>query len=354
MNKRRQPIRTGVIGTGFGRKAHIPALKKHPDFEPVAVLAAHKEHAEEVAKEFGIGWYGTDLDKFLEEPGLDLVVIASRPDVHFPQAEAALEAGRHILLEKPLAESAGQVERLDEIAEEKDLVAAVDFEFRNVPARRQALKMLHDGRIGNLRQIELRDYFDFWADPNSKRPFGWQNEADKGGGVLGMIGSHYLDWFRQAGGDWKEIVGELRVVVPKRADRDGKYHECTADDYAAVSGLLTSGAEAEMTVAACFHYTEFGMRLFGDDGTLEIVHTEEKYGKEKLYLRKRGGEREEVAVSPEFELAPDLPDWRGDLMGLLYDSLSRAIHGEKSDGLPTLQDGLAVQYVMDMVRDVNL
>lgn len=353
MNMRRAPIRAGVIGTGFGRKAHLPALKMHPDFEPVAVMSAHAEHAESAAREFETGWYGTDLQKFLDEGDPDLVVIASRPDMHFPQAEAALKAGKHILLEKPPAESTGQVQELEKIAGDNCLVAATDFEFRNVPVRRQALKILKDGMIGELRQIELRDYIDFWADPDSPRTYSWQNDREKGGGVLGMLASHHIDWFRQAGGDWKEVVGELRVMVPRRIDDNGEWHECTADDYAAISGVLTSGAKAEMVVAACFHYREFGIKLYGDDATLEIVGTGETYGKERLFLRSRGGDREEVGIAPKFRIDAELPDWRGDLLRPLLDSLAAAIRGEEAGRLPDMFDGLAVQWVMDTVRDLN-
>jgi predicted dehydrogenase len=270
--------------------------------------------------------------------------------MHFDHAKAALKAGKHVLLEKPPVMSVEQMEELIDLANGKDLVGATDFEFRNIPARRMATELLWEGKIGRLRHVEIRDFVDFWADPDSERTFSWQNTREAGGGVLGMLGSHHVDWLRVMGGEWEYVDGESRVVVPHRKDSNGMWQECTAEDYVQIRGMLEREVTAEIVVAACFHYREFVIRLFGEYGTMDIEGTGEGYGHEQLYMRMSHGERMMVDVDPALRIERRMQDWRGDLLMPHLDALARSIRGEEETGHPTFEDGLAVQRVMDSVN----
>ncbi len=344
------PIKVGVIGTGFGAKAHLPAFQAHPDFKPVAILAVRPERAEEMAQRFGLEWHGTDLERFLTEPDIDLVSIVSQPVLHYQQAKAVLDAGKHLLLEKPPAESVEQIEELHYLAQDRGIWAAVNFQFRNVCARRHATELLWEGAIGRLRHAEIRDFTDFWAAPDSKRTWSWQNTHETGGGVLGMFASHHIDWLRIMGGEWEYVDGEARVVVPRRKDSGGVWRECTAEDYVAISGMLEREVTTRIVVAACFHHREFSIRLFGEKGTIEIEGTGEGYGHERLYLRLSESERVAVDIDPALRIKPRLSDFRADLMMPHLDALAESIREDQETGYPTLEDGIAVQRVMDSVH----
>ncbi len=348
--KKDEPIKVGVVGAGFGLKVHLPCFHEHPEFKPVAVHAVRPEKASEAAQRFDLEWHGTKFDAFLNEPDCDLIVVASKPDRHYEQAKAVLESGKHLLLEKPPAGSVDEVLDLIEIANKRNLVAAVNFEFRNIPARRQATELLWEGTIGRLRHVEIRDFVDFWADPDSQRVWSWQNTREAGGGILGMLGSHHIDWLRVMGGEWDYVDGQARVVVPRRKDGNGVWHDCTAEDYVEIRGMLEREVTAEIVVAACFHHREFNIRLYGEYGTMDIKGTGEGFGKEELFLRMSHGERTRVAIDPVLDIKPKMSDWRADLLMPDLDALAKSIRGGEETGHPTLEDGLAVQAVMDSIH----
>src|SRR5215472_6966443 len=100
-----RPLRVGVIGTGFGATVHVPAFNASPDFEVVAIVSRHKENAERVAEDHGIGWSGDDYRSMLRDVDLDVVSIAVPGGLHHEIAIAAARAGRHVLCEKPFATS---------------------------------------------------------------------------------------------------------------------------------------------------------------------------------------------------------------------------------------------------------
>jgi len=347
-------IRVGIIGGGFGLKAHLPAFYAHTEFKPVAVLTRHKAKAEKAATEFGLEWHGTNLSSFFTEVDMDLVSIASMPSEHYKHAKWALEAGRHILLEKPVADNHKQVRELDGIARKNALLAAVNFEFRFVPARLMALKLIKQGAIGKQRSVDLKDVHNFWADPNTGRLHGWQNKVEFGGGILGMFACHHIDWFSRFGWRWGEFFGKTNVYVKERVDENGQMQPCTAEDYASIIGWRDDGATVTVLVSACFHAKEFSIRMYGTDATLEIIGGGDGYGGENLYYIKPDGSRSEVAIDPEFQIEQALPDYRANLMKPLLDRIVRALReGEEPKDLPTLKDGYNVQFVIDAIRQTN-
>src|SRR3954452_7432946 len=110
---RRDTIRVGVVGTGFGAAVHIPALKKVADFDVVAVCSRHPERAHLAAAQHGIQTAVSDFRELMRDPDVDAVVIATPPFLHHSMVIAALEEGKHVLCEKPMAKS---------LAESRDMV----------------------------------------------------------------------------------------------------------------------------------------------------------------------------------------------------------------------------------------
>jgi len=350
----RKVIRVGIIGGGFGLKAHLPAFYTHSEFKPVAICTKHRAKAEKAGAEFDLEWNGTNLSSFFTEVETDLVAIASMPSEHYKHAKWALDANRHILLEKPVAENHKQVRELDGIARSNKLLAAVNFEFRFVPARLMALKLIKQGAIGKQRHVEIRDIHNFWADPNSTRLHGWQNNVEFGGGVLGMLASHHIDWFSRFGWRWGEFAGKTNVFVDERVDENGEMKPCTAEDFVNIMGWRNDGASVSILVSASFHASEFSLRIYGTNGTIEILGYKDKYGQEELFYIKPDGSRTEVAIDPEFVIEPALPDWRADLMKPLLDRIAVALtEGEEPKDLPTIKDGYNVQFVIDAIRQEN-
>lgn len=155
-------IRVGVIGTSwFTETFHLPALASHPDAEITAICGRSRERAGAVAGKFGSPRVFTDYHELIERGGVDAVVVAAPDDLHYPMAMAVLEAGKHLLSEKPVALQAGQAKALYEKALAAGVMHLVMFTFRGHPSgfRRSAHRPVtnHRCRTAWLRGLPLGD-----------------------------------------------------------------------------------------------------------------------------------------------------------------------------------------------------
>ncbi len=129
------PIRVGVIGTGFGAAVHIPALKHLPEFEVAAVCSRRAARARSVAAEHKIPTVCTDFREMVNDQEIDAVVVAAPPYLHHQMTLAALEAGKHVLCEKPMARNLAEARDMVKMAERAGVAAMVNHEFRFLPLR---------------------------------------------------------------------------------------------------------------------------------------------------------------------------------------------------------------------------
>src|SRR5438445_753213 len=145
-------IRVGIIGAGFARRVQLPGLRLVPGVEVTAVASGHRANAEATAKEFGIRRVYDDGEQVARAPDVDLVIVSSTPDSHARFAIAALEAGKHVLCEKPTAVSATEAQRMLDASERRPRqIAWVDHEIRYEPNRRKARDLIRAGAIGEGR-----------------------------------------------------------------------------------------------------------------------------------------------------------------------------------------------------------
>src|SRR5881409_244737 len=123
----RGDVRVGLIGSGFARRVQLPAMAWVPGAKPIAIASGHRANAESVAREFGVPRVFTEGTDLATSPDVDLVIVASTPDSHARYAIAALEAGKHVLCEKPAALTAAQARSMVETAGRRPkLVAWID------------------------------------------------------------------------------------------------------------------------------------------------------------------------------------------------------------------------------------
>jgi predicted dehydrogenase len=141
-------VRVGVIGAGWwGTFAHIPAVMSHPHAELIAVQNREKAKAEKIARDFGAKHAFTSIEEMLALKGLDAIIIASTPNVHFAQARAALERGLHVLVEKPMTFTA------DEARDLVELLVSCPWHFtaHGIEARR----LIQTGALGEIKMISV-------------------------------------------------------------------------------------------------------------------------------------------------------------------------------------------------------
>jgi predicted dehydrogenase len=184
-------IRVGVAGLGFIGPAHIEALRRNPGIEVVAVAESSEDLARSKAGQLGIKKYCASFADLLKED-IDVVHICTPNNLHYEMARAALEAGKHVVCEKPLATTVQEGEELLALAQAKGLIHAVHFNIRYYPLVRRMKVMRETGELGDIYSIigsYLQDWLFYETDYN------WRLEPELSGKskAIADIGSHLMD-----------------------------------------------------------------------------------------------------------------------------------------------------------------
>src|SRR5258708_282511 len=187
-------IGVGIIGAGFARTTEIPGFKDCIGARVVAIASAHRERAQSVADEFKIRNVANDWRELVARDDVDLVSVVTPPATHMEITLAALEHGKHVLCEKPMALNAAEAKRMMERAPEAGALALIDHELRFLNGRRTMRAMLGSGAIGTVRHCNYVFRSDYRGVLD--RPWDWWSDESRGGGTLGAIGSHVIDSFR--------------------------------------------------------------------------------------------------------------------------------------------------------------
>ena len=188
-----------MIGHGFMGAAHSQAWRTAPrafelDVEPVmsVVVGRSADAAAAAARRWGWADSSTDLRSVLERDDIHIVDIVTPGDTHAEFAIAALEAGKHVLCEKPLANSVAEAEAMAHAAKRSGTVVMTGFVFRRVPAATLARDLVAQGAIGEIRQLRASYLQDWLAD--DRAPYVWRLDRGlAGSGALGDIGAHAID-----------------------------------------------------------------------------------------------------------------------------------------------------------------
>ncbi len=268
------PLKVAIAGLGFGEKVHLPALRDQPLTEPVALWHPRAERLEAACRAAELPGF-SDFDALLEDPAIEALVIATPPAVRFELARRALEAGKHLLLEKPVGLDAGQVEEMRRLALRQRCCVAVDFEYRAVPVFQQLKALLEEGTLGEPWLVKLDWLMGSRSD--ASRPWNWYAQADEGGGVIGSLGSHAFDTLHWLIGPTLELSATTRVAIPERPlpDGSGLMAAVDAEDIALAQLSLEAGANgivpAQVNLAAVTRRGRgYWIELYGSEATLVL------------------------------------------------------------------------------------
>ena len=348
-------VGVGIIGTGFARRVQIPAFLACDAVEIGSVASGSIENARATAAECGAVHFTSDWRETVARDDVDLVCITTPPNLHREMTLAAIENGKHILCEKPMAMNVAEAIEMVEAAKGKPLLTLIDHELRFQPGRQVAYKMLRDGGIGKIRHAKFIFQAPHRGDPNI--PWNWWSDASVGGGALGAIASHIIDsfhWF--LGTDVASVNCQLQTHIKQRRDPAGEMRDVTSDDE---SNMLLRFADSELTNDATglvsvsmTEYPKYKNRLefYGSDGAMRIDHIGE------VYLTKAGeGDWSSVDV-PVTANIPGVAD-TGFARGFM-DFAPRIIDAIRNDETSiehaaTFHDGLRVQRVLDAARESN-
>ncbi|WP_087872773.1 Gfo/Idh/MocA family protein [Arthrobacter globiformis] len=198
----RRPLRVGMVGYAFMGAAHSHAWRTAPRFfdlplqpQLTAVAGRNADGVRAAADKLGWESVQTDWRRLIERDDIDLIDICTPGNTHTEIAIAALEAGKHVLCEKPLANSVEEAERMTVVAEaaaKRGVFAMCGFSYRRTPALALAKRMVDEGRLGTIRHVRAQYLQDWLSDENA--PMTWRLDRSKSGsGSLGDIGAHSID-----------------------------------------------------------------------------------------------------------------------------------------------------------------
>ncbi len=336
-------LRVGVIGTGFGGRVHIPGFRMHPDTTVVAISSSSLEKARSVAQKLGVPHACESAEALIARDDIDLVSITTPPFLHRDMLLAAVGHGKHVLCEKPLPLSAQQGREMVSAAQKAGVVAAINHEFRFVPARARFGQLARDGYLGNVHTLEIMNLFPRRPTPQSA-PWNWWSEAERGGGVLGAIGSHYIDATRAWLGEVDGVYALLDTYVRERHDpATNETRPVTSDDTASLLLRLANGAQAGIRVSSVSAGRFNKVVATGDAGTLMLENDETLHG------ALGGAETEQLPIPAELQLVPVEGDRLIAPFLKLVTELVKQVRGEPGEA-PSLEDGLRHQEVLDAAR----
>ena len=226
MTRATRELRVAMIGYGFMGAAHSQGWRVAPRFfdleaEPVmaTIVGRDADRVEAARERFGWQRSETDWRRVVDDPAIDIVDICSPGSSHAEVAIAALEAGKHVLCEKPLANTVEEAEAMVAAAERaasRGVRSMVGFSYRRVPAIGFARQLVQDGRLGVIRQVRAQYLQDWLSDENG--PMTWRlDKTAAGSGSLGDIGAHAIDLVEHlTGAQLSAVSGTLATFVEER------------------------------------------------------------------------------------------------------------------------------------------
>jgi predicted dehydrogenase len=345
-------IRIGIIGAGFARTTQIPGFQNCEGAKIVAISSAHRAHAEEVAREFEIESVESDWRDLVARADIDLVSIVTPVVTHYEMTLAALDAGKAVLCEKPMAMNAEEAKLMMERARAAGKLALIDHELRFLPGRLKLHKLLRRGEIGKVRHAQVTFRSDSRADVN--RPWNWWSDVKQGGGALGAIGSHLIDGFRWLlGAEVSEVFCNLATHVRERKDEQGKMREVTTDDEANLllrfddrnwtEGATGNASMSMVEAGASAHLIE----IFGSHGALKVD------GNGYVWTAQVGDGDWTSVETDRGELAPGMAEgsWSRGFTDFSKQIVAALREGRTTvDGAATFEDGYRTQLVIDAGR----
>jgi len=330
-------IRVGIVGCNYGRSVLLPAFRTDPRCEVVALAGSDAARTAELARAANVPNGLGDWRTLVDDPAVDAVAIAVPPDLQPEVALRALDRGKPVFVEKPLAADLAGASSMVERARAAGQIGMIDFNFPELATWRRAQAMLAAGEIGRLRHIVMT-----WNVENQAtrlRLKSWKTRGDDGGGLLGNFVSHcfyYLEW----------LCGPIAGLTGRRFDLPGTDQDCSI----ALALEFASGAGGSLQMS-CASFLGSGHRLefYGEDGTLVLANQTADYF--------RGFELKVAQRSDRALRAVDVTDYDGDASA---DSrilpVSRLIHrfldacSGSTASAPGLAAGYRVQQLIDAAR----
>lgn len=352
-----------VIGYAFMGKAHSHAWRNVAALRPGApgvrqqvLVGRDADAVAAAAGQYGWAESATDWREVLDRDDIDIVDVCVPGHLHAEVAIAALEAGKHVIAEKPLANTMAEAEKMvatAQAARERGVHSMVGFNYRRVPALALAQRHIADGRLGDVRQVRVSYLQDWLADEAA--PMTWRLRRElAGSGALGDLASHAIDQVRFLTGQEVTAVNAMtHTFVPQRTGADGP-EDVTVDDAAWGTLRTDSGAvvSLEVTRMATARKNALGIEVYGSNGALRfdlesLNHLDVCLDGADSFSRQLVTEEHDPYIDGWWPPGHVL-GWDATFTNQAADFLAALAAGREPT--PSFEDGLAVQRVLAAIE----
>jgi predicted dehydrogenase len=370
-------IGVGLVGYKFMGRAHSNAYRQVSHFfdvdpKPVmrAICGRNEEAVKAAAEELGWEGYETDYHALVNRDDIGLIDVSTPGYTHHDVVIAALNAGKNVLCEKPLANTLDEAQEMLTAWKNAGTIGMVNFNYRRVPAVQLARQLITDGRLGEIRHFRAVYLQDWIVDPDF--PLVWRLKKElAGSGALGDIGAHILDLSRFLVGEVNEVVGTLTTFIKERpveaesgggsglqAARSAETGEVTVDDATSFLARFANGAtgvfEATRLAAGRRNYNSFEVN--GSLGSLRF-NLERLDELDVYFVEDEVGLQGFRTINVTEPVHPYAGHWwpAGHIIGwehTFVHAIADLMDGIKNgvNPAPTFEDGFRCQAVLDAVE----
>lgn len=339
MNKK---VRIGLIGVGgIAQGAHLPPLTQSPDVEIAALCDVNPDTLRKVGDRYNVpeSRRFSDYRDLVACPEVDAVEVCTPNNMHIPCALAAVQAGKPVNVEKPLALSCQDAQPLLNLLKEKPVVSMMCFSYRFRPAVQYAKHLLEQGLLGDLVSVRVEYLKDsaFWEG----RRLDWRfDKTIAGTGVLGDLGAHLVDMTRYLLGEFRAVSADCGTIVKERKRLDSEeYAPVTTDDYCHFIARLGKNSEifANFSISRCCigHANTIRYDVYGSKGVLSFdLNNPDVLGVCVGEVDRECKSLHTVKVPQKYACQQE-------------QTFVDAVLGRPCDVLPDLNDGMECQKILD-------
>ena len=363
MSDEKPILSIGLIGYGGIGKFHTANWRnlnlQYPDLPAkirlAAVASRSQSSADAAVAEGGFEYGVTDYEKVVQDPNIDLIDICTPNNTHFEIFQAAIDAGKHIYIEKPLALNLEQAEEMAAFPKKDGQVIQMAFNFRWIPAVMKAKELIENGSIGDVLNFRAQYHHSSYLNP--EKPLSWRlTQEDSGGGALVDLGAHIIDLMLHLAGPFQRVIAQTKTFIHQRPSPDGPA-PIQVDDHGQLLVTLKSGGMGliEASRIAAGTTDDLNFEIHGTKGALKFNFMDSGW----LYVYETKDARKPLGGNHGFKQIQTLHEYPGnkipggrsvvnflDTHANSQYQVARAVLGLRTPS-PDIEDGLAVQRILD-------
>lgn len=350
-------IRVGIVGatvtpegSGWGAKAHVPALQALPEYELKAVCTAHEETAKASAEEFGAELAFHDMSEMVAHPDVDLISVVVRVPLHNQLVMPAIEAKKPVFCEWPLGANLADATEMADAAKAAGVPTMVGLQAQSDPAVMYARDVVADGKIGDIVTVNLKVMVGAIPERGDGRI--WQGIRSNGANPMTIPGGHSIDALCYILGEFAEIGARVttRIDMWKHAVT-GEDFPVDAPDTVTAAGVLKSGVDVSYQVASVpYNASGTRMEIYGRKGTLVLTSKSVNIGPSQLHLAVGNEQLVEITPPDNYRLIPaDMAGGPGRNVGQAYARFAKTLQSGTAD-TPDFNDAVIRHTLIDAME----